>query len=75
MARLSATKLAALRKAFLEDAMQPSQAAQASGVSYATAKRYYEASGDEIRRSLESRLLPSLEQSVKRLARKKSVKR
>jgi hypothetical protein len=70
MARLSSDKLAALKRAFTEDGMSPSQAAQATGVTYATAKRYYDHWADEIKQTLESRLLPSLEESVKR-ARKK----
>ena len=45
--------------------MQPTKAAQAMGVTYATAKRYYELWADEIKRSLEAKLLPSLEASVK----------
>ena len=70
MARLSADKLQLLKKAFTEDAMSPGHAAQTAGVTYATAKRYYELWGDEIKRSLESRLLPSLEASVTRVAKK-----
>ena len=65
MARLSAEKLKLLKGAFTEQAMTPGQAAQAAGVTYATAKRYYELWDKEIKRSLESRLLPSLEASVK----------
>jgi hypothetical protein len=71
MARLSSDKLAALKRAFTEDAMSPSQAAQATAVTYATAKRYYDQWADEIKRKLESRLLPSLEESVKRARRKR----
>jgi hypothetical protein len=71
MAGLSSDKLAALKKAFTLDAMQPGQAAQAAGVTYATAKRYYDLWADEIKRSLENRLLPSLEESLKRVKRKK----
>jgi hypothetical protein len=73
MARLSTDKLQLLKKAFTEDAMSPGQAAQAAGVTYATAKRYYDLWGDEIKRSLESRLLPELEASVKQ-RKKKAVK-
>ena len=62
---------AALKKAFTEDAMQPGQAAQAAGIAYATAKRYYDLWSDEIKRSLESRLLPSLEESVKRTRKRR----
>ena len=71
MARLSADKIQLLKKAFTEDAMDPGLAARTVGVTYATAKRYYDRWADEIRRSLESRLLPSLEQSVKQLATKR----
>jgi hypothetical protein len=71
MARVSSDKLAALKKAFTIDAMQPGQAAQAVGVTYATAKRYYDLWADEIKRNLESKLLPSLVESVKQAKRKK----
>ena len=71
MARLSSDKLAMLKKGFTEDAMTPGQAAQAAGVTYATAQRWYEKWGDEIRRSLEARLVPSLEASVKRHTKKR----
>ena len=66
MARLPADKLAQLKKAFTEDAMQPAQAAEKVGITYTTAKRYYELWADEIKRTLEAKLLPSLEASVKR---------
>jgi hypothetical protein len=42
MPRLSPSTISALKRAFTEDAMQPTEAAQAAGVSYATAKRYYD---------------------------------
>jgi hypothetical protein len=64
--RLCSTTLTALKDVFTIDAMQPGQAAQAAGITYATAKRYYDLWSDEIKRSLESNLLPSLEESVKR---------
>jgi hypothetical protein len=70
MARLSVDKLAALKRAFIENAMQPSQAADKVGVTYATAKRWYDRWGEEIKQSLESRLLPSLQESVKRVGKK-----
>ena len=50
--------------------MTPGQAAHAVGVTYATAKRWYDRWGDEIRQNLESRLLPSLEAFVKRVGKK-----
>ena len=62
----SPSSLAALKLALLRRAIQPCQAAQAAGITYATAKRYYDLWSDEIKRSLESNLLPSLEESVKR---------
>jgi hypothetical protein len=73
MARLSTDKLNALKAAFIEKAMSPSQAAQAVGIAAATAKRYYELWDKEIKRSLESRLLPELEASVKQHAKKRKV--
>jgi len=74
MARLSTDKLQLLNKAFTEDAMSPGQAAQVPGVTYATAKRYYLLWDKEIKRSLESRLLPTLEASVKRQEKKRKRK-
>ena len=74
MPRLSTDKLQLLKKAFTEDAMSPGQAAQATGITYATAKRYYELWGDEIKRSLESRLVPELEASVERHLKKQKAK-
>ena len=75
MSRLSADKVALLKKAFTEDAMQPRQAAQSAGITYATAKRYYELWSEEIKRSLEAKLLPSLEASMKRVGKKKKARR
>jgi hypothetical protein len=72
MARLSADKLNALKRAFIEDAMAPGQVAEAVGVTYATAKRWYDRWADEIKRNLEIRLMPELEASVKRVAKKRS---
>lgn len=71
MARLSIDKLDAFKRAFIENAMAPGQAAQTVGVTYATAKHYYELWDKEIKRSLESKLLPELEASVKRVAKKR----
>jgi hypothetical protein len=75
MARLSAEKLQLLKKAFTENAMVPGQAAEVAGVTYATAMRYYELWGDEIRQALESRLLPNLNESVKQEHTRKPAKR
>ena len=66
LARLTAEKLALLKKAFTQDGMAPRQAAQKVGVTYEPAKRWYDKWADEIRRSLESKLVPSMEESVKR---------
>jgi transposase len=71
MTRLSTEKLHFLKKAFTEDGMSPGQAAQKVGITYATAKRWYDKWADEIKRGLESRLLPSLEASVKRQSQKR----
>jgi hypothetical protein len=73
MARLSTDKLQLLKKAFTEDAMSPGQAAQVAGVTYASAKRWYDKWADQIKRSLESRLLPELEASVKRVPKKRKT--
>ncbi len=70
MARLTAEKLQLLKKAFTKDAMQPGQAAEAVGITYGTAKRWYDKWSDEIKQALEQRLLPSLEASVKRESKK-----
>ena len=74
MARLSTDKLNALKAAFIEKAMSPGQAAQAVGIAEATAKRYYDLWGDQIKRALEGRLLPSLQESVKQEHGRKPAK-
>jgi hypothetical protein len=51
--------------------MSPSQAAGKVGIAPATANRYYEKWSKEIREGLEQRLLPSLEESVKKVRKKK----
>ena len=56
MPPLPKQKLDALKRAFTEKAMSPGKAAQEAGVTYATAKRYYEKWSDVIQRSLEARL-------------------
>ncbi|HEY2383927.1 MAG TPA: hypothetical protein VGK48_22350 [Terriglobia bacterium] len=60
MAHLPADKLAQLKRAFTDDAMQPTQAPEKIGLTYATAKRNYELWSDEIKCSLDRKLLPSL---------------
>jgi transposase len=60
MARLSADKLNALKNAFIEHAMSAGQAAEAVGVTYGTAKRWYDKWADEIKRSLERTLQPGI---------------
>ena len=67
MAKLSKAKLDILKNAFVAEGKTPGQAAEAVGTSYATAKRYYELWDDEIKKGLESSLIPQLEQSVERL--------
>ncbi len=71
MARLSPETLALLKKAFTEDGLMPGQAADKIGITPATAKRWYDKWADEIKRSLESKLLPSLEESVKEQSKKR----
>ena len=73
MARLSKEKLDLLKKSFTEDAMTPGQAAEKAGVTYATANRYYEKWSADIKRSLESKLVPNLEESLKRIAKKRKA--
>ena len=73
MARLSKEKLDLLKKSFTEDAMTPGQAAEKVGVTYATANRYYEKWSSDIKRSLESKLVPNLEESIKRMAKKRKA--
>ena len=74
VARLTTEKRDLLKKAFTEDAMMPGEAAQKVGVTYATAKRYYEKWSDEIKRSLESKLVPNIEESIKRLGKKRKAR-
>jgi hypothetical protein len=73
MPRLFQRENPAPQVAFTEPAMSPGQAAQAAAVTYATARRYYDRWEDEIKRSLESRLVPSIEESIKRLAKKRKL--
>jgi len=54
--------------------MMRGQAAQKVGVTYATAKRYYEKWSDEIKRSLESKLVRNIEESIKRLGKKRKAR-
>ena len=63
MSRLSADKIICSKKRIPKSyAAQPSRA---SSRQLCTAKRYYELWSAEIKRSLEAKLLPSLEESVK----------
>jgi hypothetical protein len=71
MAKLSNDKLDALKHAFINDAMSPADAAKKTGVSYATAVRYYELWDQEIRKGREKQLLPQILESMKRLGKKK----
>ena len=64
-------KLEVLKKAFIEKAMTPAEAAKEAGVTYATAKRYYDKWAPEIKQQLEARLIPSIEESNKRFSIKK----
>jgi hypothetical protein len=66
-------KLDVLKHAFIAEAMSPGDAARKAGVTVATANRYYEKWGDEIKAAREQQLLPQIEESLKKLgkARKK----
>jgi transposase len=70
----SSEKLVLLKKAFAVDGMSPGQAAEALGITYATAKRWYDKWSGEIKKSLESRLLPSLQKSVRQHAKRRQPK-
>ena len=69
MGTLSKDKLDKLKRAFINDALSPTDAAKAAGTTYATAVRYYEKWGDEIKRERERLLMPQLEASLNRLGK------
>jgi hypothetical protein len=60
------TKLELLKRAFIQEAMSPGDAAKKAGVTYATANRYYEKWGDEIKAAREQQLIPQIEESLKK---------
>lgn len=62
-----------LKICFTEKAMSPAEAAKEAGVTYGTAKRYYDRWAPEIKQSLESRLVPNIEESIKLLAKKRKA--
>ena len=66
-------KLELLTKAFTEKAMSPGEAAKEAGVTYATAKRYYDKWAPEIQQGLESRLVPSIEESIRQFTKKRKA--
>jgi hypothetical protein len=70
MAKLSKDKLAALKSAFIDDAMSPGDAAKKVGVSSETEVRYYELWDGEIRKEREQQLVPQMLESMKRLGKK-----
>lgn len=63
MAHLSPDKLRLLKKAFIEDTMQPGQAADTVGVTYVTAKGWY----DKLRRCREANFDGALADSTSTL--------
>jgi hypothetical protein len=69
VATLSKDKLDKLKRAFINDALSPTDAAKAAGTTYATAMRYYEKWGDEIKTGRERLLMPQLEASLNRLGK------
>ena len=71
MPGLPKAKLDVLKQAFIKDAMSPGDAAKKAGVTYATATRYYEKWGDEIKTARENQLLPQIEESLKKLNKRR----
>ena len=71
MPGLPKAKLEVLKQAFIKDAMSPGDAAKKAGVTYATATRYYEKWGDEIKIAREKQLLPQIEESLKKLNKRR----
>jgi hypothetical protein len=70
MPGLPKAKLDLLKQAFIKEAMSPGDAAKKAGVTYATANRYYERWGDEIKQAREKQLIPQFEESLKKLGKK-----
>jgi hypothetical protein len=64
-------KLDLLKQAFIQDAMSPGDAAKKAGTTYATANRYYEKWADEIKTAREKQLLPQIEESLKKLNKRR----
>jgi hypothetical protein len=58
MPGVSKAKLHILKQAFIADVMSPGDAAKKAGVTYSTAKRYYEKWGEEIQKAREQQLIP-----------------
>ena len=71
MAMLSQEKRDLLKQAFIAEGMTPGEAAKKVGVTYATANRYYELWSDEIKRAMEQQLVPQMQQSIKRLGKRR----
>jgi|GEM_PF-5749138 len=71
MPGLPKAKLEVLKQAFIKDAMSPGDAAKKAGVTYATATRYYEKWGEEIKIAREKQLLPQIEESLKKLNKRR----
>jgi len=71
MPGLPNAKLEVLKQAFIRDAMSPGDAAKKAGVTYATATRYYEKWGEEIKIAREKQLLPQIEESLKKLNKRR----
>jgi hypothetical protein len=69
MPGLPKAKLLVLKQAFINDAMSPGDAARKAGVTYATASRYYEKWGEEIKKAREQQLIPQFEESLKKLGK------
>jgi hypothetical protein len=71
MATLPKNKLDLLKRAFIEERMSPGQAANKVGIAASTANRYYEKWDAEIREGRRKQLLPELQESIKKLGKKR----
>jgi hypothetical protein len=74
MPGLPKAKLDLLKQAFIKEALGPGDAAKKAGVTPATANRYYEAWGEEIKQAREQQLIPQFEASIKKFGKKRRKK-
>jgi hypothetical protein len=74
MPGLPKSKLDLLKQAFIKEALGPGDAAKKAGVTPATANRYYEAWGEEIKQAREQQLVPQIEASIKKFGKKRKTR-